>query len=210
MNREKKQMIVLGVLALMIVCVGAFQMMGSGTAAAPVPAPAPETKKETKDLEETSTTSETKPKIANPEQAYPLPKRDPFAPSAFAIFANEDPDAVPKPSNSSGGTKGMKNVPTTLQGTKEDIVWTSGGDSEGGVPPVIPPAPKFNYTLVGFVQGKYPAAVFSDRSGNQKLVEAGDAIDGSATLVAVYGNKVKVKFHDQTRVLTVGGNPNGK
>jgi hypothetical protein len=206
MNREKKQMVVLGVLALMIVCVGGFQMMGSSSA----PAPAPETKKDEKPEEETSTTSETKPKIANPDQARPLPKRDPFAPSAFAIYANEDPTAVPTPPTGSPQSSGRKNVPPTLPGTKSDIVWTPGGDKGGSIEPVLPPPPKFSYTLVGFVQGRYPAAVFADASGNQKLVESGDAIDGSATLVAVYGNKVKVKFHDQTIVLTVGGNPNGK
>lgn len=206
MNREKKQMVVLGVLALMVVCVGAFQMMGGS----PAPAPAPAAAKAEKDEEKTSTVSEEKPKLANPDQARPLAKRDPFAASAFALYANEDPNAAPTTRSNGPGGKPSRSVPDVLHGTPNDIEWVAGGTKDEGVPPLTPPTPKFGYSLIGFVQGKYPAAVFADASGNQKLVEAGDAIDGSATLVAVYSNKVKIKFHDQTLVLTVGGNPNGK
>lgn len=207
MNREKKQMVVLGVLALMIVCVGAFQMTGGS----PEPV-APAKAKDTKATAKTSTKEE-KPKLANPDQAYPLPKRDPFAPSEFAIAANEDPANVranapvsevppPKANNSAG-------KPSPLpKGDPE--AWPPGGQTDTSVPPVIPQPPKFSYSLIGFVSGKYPAAVFSDATGNQKLVEVGSAIDSTATLIAVFGNKVKVKFHDQTLFLTVGGNPNGK
>lgn len=206
MNREKKQMVVLGVLALMIVCVGGFQMMGSSSAPAPEPAP----KKESETPEKTSAVSEEKPKVANPDQSRPLPKRDPFAPSAFAISANEDPAAVASKKSAQAADASNRRVPPTLPGPDKGIQWVPGGNLDEGVDPLLPPAPKFSYTLIGFVQGKYPAAVFADATGNQKLVEAGDAIDGSATLIAVYGSKVKVKFHDQTLVLTVGGNPNGK
>ncbi|MEI7575708.1 MAG: hypothetical protein WCK51_02365 [Armatimonadota bacterium] len=206
MNREKKQMVVLGVLALMIVCVGAFQMMGGSSA----PAPAPAAKKEEKTAEKTSAVSEDKPKFANPDQSVPLAKRDPFAPSAFAIAANVDPATVPPTKPGPKESPRVKPIPDALGGPKPEFNWEAGGVKDSGVGPLVPPAPKFGYTLIGFVQGKYPAAVFADATGNQKLVEAGDAIDGSATLVAVYGNKVKVKFHDQTLVLTVGGNPNGK
>ena len=207
MNREKKQMMVLGALALMIVCVGAFQMMG-GSPTAPAPATATESKKEDK----TSTKTE-KPKVANPDQAHPLPKRDPFAPSDFAIAANEDPASVrtnptqPDPRPSRGGNSGTP--PTPLPGNGPEG-WTPGGQTPKGNVPFDPQPPKFGYSLIGFVHGKYPAAVFTDATGNQKLVEVGDAIDSTATLVAVFGNKVKVKFHDQTLFLTVGGNPNGK
>ena len=206
MNREKKQMVVLGVLALMIVCIGGFQMMGGETA--PVPTPAP--KKEEKKVDETFTTSVAKSEVANPEQSRPLAKRDPFAPSAFAISANEDPNAPAPVKPTANRPGGRRPIPDVLQGGSKDIEWVPGGVNEGGVEPFAPDAPKFAYTLIGLVQGKYPAAVFADATGNQKLVEAGDAIDSSTTLIAVYGNKVKVKFHDQTLVLSVGGNPNGK
>lgn len=206
MNREKKQMVVLGVLALMIVCVGAFQMMGSSSA----PAPAPTEKKEEKVAEKSSTVSEDKPKLANPDQSRPLAKRDPFAPSAFAIAANQDPNYVPPVKANTADSTHSKPIPDVLGKPKRPIDWEVGGVKDGEIGPLEPPAPKFGYTLIGFVQGKYPAAVFADATGNQKLVEAGDPIDGSAKLIAVYGSKVKVKFHDQTLVLTVGGNPNGK
>ena len=208
MNREKKQMVVMGVLALMIVCVGAFQMMGGS------PPPAPAAKKE-KPVAEKTSTSETKPKVANPDQARPLPKRDPFAPSEFALSANEDPlvakqtaqESGPKTTPGASTGSGNPGPLPNMSGTD----WPEGGKIDGGGNvPLLPPPPKFSYALIGLVAGTYPAAVFTDASGNQKLVEVGDSIDASSTLVAVTGNKVKVKFHDQTLVLTVGGNPHGK
>ncbi len=204
-------MMVMGALALMIVCVGAFQMMGGSP-----PAPAPVAKKE-KPVDKKNSTSEDKPKVANPDQARPLPKRDPFAPSEFALLANSDP--VIKPTTDVEGAKGPKTKPgpgmsSDGPGPLPDTgseEWVPGGKIKGDINvPVLPPPPKFSYALIGLVSGKYPAAVFADSSGNQKLVEVGDSIDASSTLVAVDGNKVKVKFHDQTLVLTVGGNPHEK
>jgi len=205
MNREKKQLVVLGVLAVMIVCVGAFQMMGGEAPAAP-----PVAAKAEKKTEETATSStEEQSKVANPEVARPLGKRDPFAPSEFAISANQDPFTKPEPTVRR--STGTSTVPPVLDRGDSDTppIWEPGG-KQGDTGPLIPPPPKFGYVLSGFVHGKYPAAVFSDSTGNQKLVEVGGAIDASATLVAVYGSKVKVKFHEQTLFLTIGGNPNDK
>lgn len=203
MNREKKQLMVMGALILMIVCVGAFQMLGGS----PEPAPAP---KKAAKKELTSKVEEDKPKIANPDEAHPLAKRDPFAPSTFAILANTDPNAPvpPKPDKNDRKIKTGSHQPIPLPNTGSTS--TIPDFNNDIVPPLKVDPPKFGYSLIGFVQGRFPAAVFADASGNQKLVEAGQAIDASAILVAVYGNKVKVKFHDQTLVLTVGGTPHGK
>lgn len=210
MNPEKKKMIVMGVLVLMIVFIGAFQMMGSS----PEPAPAKTEKKGTEKTE-TSTDKPEVEKVVNPDQAIPLGKRDPFAPSDFAVVMNTDPLLAKLNATKSAPVTRLPG--TTDGGGEKPIEWTPskpftpGGKVGGGdVPPFEPEAPKFKYSVAGIVNGAVKAAVFRDASGGERLVEVGSAIDGASTLVAINGNTVKIKFYDRTLVLNVGGNPSAK
>jgi hypothetical protein len=205
MSREKKQLVVLGALFLMIVFVGAFQMMDSSSA---TPTPVASTTEKTVQ-EPTRETTKEQPKLANPEVAQPLAKRDPFAPSEFAIAANQEPSARPAPTQRTL-TDASKSPPLPEGEDFNDLTVGVPEGPKDNTGPLIPPPPKFGYVLTGFVRGKYPAAVFSDSTGMQKLVEVGGAINASTTLVAIYDNKVKIKFHKQTLFLTIGGNPNDK
>jgi hypothetical protein len=206
MNREKKQLIAVGAMVVMILGIGAFQMMqGSG---APPPAPT-EAKKES-ELEEDK---DKKPEIKNPEVASPLRRRDPFM---MASFANDEeafevpapvapkpevkrPKVLPgRPSHSNGHTK------FEFDGDELPVAGSLNERSEGPKP--IVPEVKFGYTLIGILDGVRDVAVFQDAAGNQRMVPVGQAIDGDATLLSVSRGSVRVKFHAQTLVLTIGEN----
>lgn len=209
MNREKKQLLVVGVLALMIVCVGAFQFMGGSSAPAPVAANSDGDAK--KAAEEAKKKEEDEKLVKNPDFAVPLNRRDPFQKASFALKPVE-PKPVVTPVTNTPDTKIRvpgRGKPFVIPGRPVPKFDELGGN-DSGVGPMAVPEPRFNYSLSGIIAGTTPGAVFTDSSGNQKLVEVGQGIDGDATLLSVSRDKVRVKFHAKTLVLTVGGNPSAK
>lgn len=198
MNREKKQMAALGALALMIVCVGAFQFMGGS----PEPeAPKTEKKAEGEAKKETEAKKEA-PK--NPEFAHPLTKKDPFQIAPFAYQPPEEPKAPV-----------VEHTPPLPPANTKPRFDIDRGPivpfDPGGLPNVeLPAKPKFSYTLVGIVEGNVPAAVFADANGNQRLVETGQSVGSSATVLSISRGKVRVKFNAEVLTLSVGGNSSAK
>jgi hypothetical protein len=197
MNREKKQMVVLGVLALMIVSVGAFQFMGGS----PPPPPAVSSKDEEAKKAEEAKAKEAANEIKNPDFADPLNRRDPFQVAGFAKKPEE-----PKPKVELVKNPPVKNAPKFKPLPKHEFEINGGAV----IQPMKVDEPKFSYTLSGIIAGAHGGAVFTDASGNQKLVEVGQGIDGDSVLLSVSRDKVRVKFHAKTLVLTVGGNPSAK
>lgn len=205
MTKEKKQFVALGALGLMVVSVGAFQFMGGS----PEPPKTEEPKKVAAPKKETAAEI-AKAAIKNPDFANPLPIRDPFEISGFAFTADEkkeDPAAsatadVPRADKKPEVKRGHSEFrPRPLPGNPE-----AGGTT---IPPLEPPKPKFEYSLIGIVTGKSPSAVFADGGGNQRMVDLGQSV-GDATVVSITRNFVKVRFNNETLVLKVGGNPNAK
>jgi hypothetical protein len=211
MNREKKQMMVLGALALMIVAVGAFQFMGSS---APEPAPA---KVEAKADAESGKQEGEKLAVLNPKFSSPYSRRDPFSLAPFArpqqpaapAATAEDPKPVKPALDTSRSTK------TATTGKQWPAPFDQGGrielppaGTEKGTSkqhePYEPPAPEFGYSLVGTIQGDKPAAVLSDSAGNQRLVAVGQHIDGDSVLVSVTGGKAIVRFNGGRQTLSIG------
>lgn len=197
MQADKKKLIIVGVLGVVVLSVGAFQFLGS---APPAPAPAPAKKVETKEL--VADASVTAPK--NPLFDNPLAIRDPFEPPA-----SEKPKApeVIKPAS----------PPSTMSGKLPpvDIGGPIGGGSFGGDKgntPVIMAEPKFDftYTVSGVMLGAKPLVIFSDAQGNQRIVPLGGSIDADTTVLHIEKQSVNVRFHGKSLRLTVEGNPNDK
>lgn len=206
MNKEKKQLAVMGVLLVLVLGIGAFQFMG-GTPEAPPPAGL--TKEEERvAAEQKKQEEEAKTAIKNPEFANSLPQRDPFQVAGFALTAKVEetpptpaPIPDPKPEKSkirrpklnplSGELPGLNSGPETLV-------------------PAEPPKPKFEFSLIGIVTGSEPAAVFTDPSGNQRMVEPGQSLGSNAQVLSISKSTVKVRFINETLVLKVGGNSHAK
>ena len=207
MNREKKQMIVVGVLVALVLSVGAFQF----TRKDPVPVAQPKvvkpepTKPGDKDFKMVP--------LKYPE-LIPLAVKDPFETASFAAGPKpiETPPVETKTQvPGTAITKPTRDKLTKLPPSGDfagDKTFTSSGIGE--VKPQEVPEPIFGYTLIGIVEGAYPAAVFEDGKGNQQLVEVGQGIGPSATILSISRGKVRVQFNARTLNLNVGGNPNAK
>ncbi|MBS1703967.1 MAG: hypothetical protein JST12_20045 [Armatimonadetes bacterium] len=199
MNREKKQALVLAVLFVLILGVGAFRMMG-GSQAAPAAA-----KKKTDDKATENKDSE-KPVIKNPE-FKPLASRDPFMPAPFMTAGADQPTTpVPTPTpRSTPKADTERTAPLPMPFSDDHTGFKAGGIAPLPVPQDVKPV--FNYSVVGLIEGAHPAAVFEDAQGNQQMVEIGQGIGSSATLIDITRGRVRVKFNAETLVLNVGGNP---
>lgn len=202
MNREKKQLVVVGVLVALILAVGAFQFM-RGSSDTPPPT---EPKKAKPEGSEGTTAEKPKPKNEN---LLPLAAKDPFTPAAF-ISEGTTPPNNPTPPVKQESTHGSRNIKLPGVGDfTEPMDWQPGGKKDI-VKPAEPPKPVFGYDLVGIVEGAHPMAVFEDAAGNQQLVEVGQGIGPSATLTNISRGTVRVKFNAETLVFNVGGNPHAK
>lgn len=203
MNRDKKQLVVVGVLVAVVLSVGAFQFMRK-----PDAAPVASTKK--------STTADGKnaegvAKVEGPKYPtlLPLAPKDPFEIAAFvAVGTTPPPKPLAKPTGGTGIPAGPKGV--LIDASKGSDTTSGQTGPIGLVPPMVPPKPVFGYTLIGIVNGAHPMAVFDDGKGNQQLVEIGQGIGPSATILTISRGKVRVKFNLETLEFNVGENPNAK
>jgi hypothetical protein len=190
---EKKKLIVVGVLVVLLVAVGVFTMMPKGQ---PVPTAASDAKPETA-LNLQAPPPEG-PK--NPLLAANLSQRDPFS--------IEVPLApVIKPGNPGGPSNPAAFVhPTTMKELKGSLLPGATADgSVGGAGQVVAPAiPPFSYTVTGVVVGRKPAAVFRDPTGNQKLIAQGGQLDGDTKVESVNLRFVAVSYHGKMMKLNVG------
>lgn len=190
-------MVVMGALLVMILGVGAFQMMQSS---AEPPKPVESEKKAEAEAEAKAKKTQEKETVKNPDFALPLDRRDPFARSTFAVKrpVEEPGSANPSPTR----PEVVKPLPRPLKG-KGPRPWEPPATD---VKPLEVPEPKFGYSLIGIISGVNPGAVFADASGNQRLVEVGQGIDGDSTLLSISRGLVRVRFHAKVLTLSVGGN----
>jgi hypothetical protein len=216
MNGDKKKMLVLGVLALLLVAVGAFSFLSggsSGESAELTTTKADETANATENADGTpiegdATLEEGKNVDGTPQEGMlamlPLAPRDPFTiPDQLDDKPKPEPakpveqtpvQQAPRPltSNRPGGNQPFDIDMGALPGG-------SGGGIGSGVPMAVVP----QYAVKGIILGSKPLAVFEDGSGNQKLVPLGGSIDGDTKVVAIEKGKVTVSYKGKHQTLVI-------
>jgi hypothetical protein len=210
-NSEKKKVTILICLFFAVICIGAFQLMGHRR---PPPAPDPKKPNSSGLSNLTITVASTQSAhadasgpIKNPQFANDLPERDPFAPPADALPKDASTTAASKPADAPTPFPAQKRH---TEGFKPfDPLPAAGAISPvHGAPGSQPHSSQLR--LVGVIRGFRPMALFSDDSGNQKLVPLGGRIDGDTRLTGIGEGSAFIDFRGQRRRLTMGGNPVGK
>ncbi|HSI72011.1 MAG TPA: hypothetical protein VK934_02445 [Fimbriimonas sp.] len=199
---EKKKMMILGGLAVMMLGLGAFQFMPKGEEA-PVTAAPKEMSEYLKQAEEAK--AEANAPLRNPAMASALAARDPFRipsdmsqPKTVQTVANVNP--IPRPN---GEMKGSIKINEPIGAVTLNQV--PGVVGEEDIKPAEPEKPPFGYTVGGVAVGARSAAVFKDAQGNQRLVVEGGSLDGETKVKAVRMDHVVVVYRGEILRLPVGG-----
>ncbi len=224
MNGDKKKMLVLGVLALLLVAVGAFSFLSGGSTGASAELTTTKTddaKTVTGEAEGTEGTDGTKVEgegaVAeglNPDGTpkegllamVPLAPRDPFIVPAELDDRpkQEEPAKAPVPQTSNApkplsNNSNYGNEPFSPPNMGESLPPMGGGGIGSGTPVAVVP----QYAVKGIILGSKPLAVFQDGSGNQKLVSLGGSIDGDTKVVAIEKGKVTVSYKGKRQTLVI-------
>ncbi len=206
MNADKKKLAILGVLALLMIGVGAFTFLGRGAAPAA-----------TSNLVQadagtpTDTSSDPNAELVeiDPNTGEPITV-DPNAQTAqgqgevagqtvfaMAPFGPRDPFMVPASLQKEDQTPEPPR-PAPEPTRRPDPIASTGSTSPfnpgisgplptvpgaGGSAPVLEVKPQF--VVKGVLLGRKPIAVLEDSSGNQRLVALGGSIDGDTKIVAI-------------------------
>jgi len=207
MNNDKKKLMILGVLALLMVAVGAFTFMGGGAPASPEvlttkaadaygegseqPATGEDTVEGTEDKPTDGIADADRPESGVLALA-PFEPRDPFeTPSSVPKTGTAVTPPVAQPTAQMAPIQG--NPRPQNPGNEPFSPGQFGGAIGGGNPQNLPPivvAPTF--IVKGIILGNKPMAVFEDAEGNQRLVALGGSVDGDTKVVAIEQGKVTV------------------
>jgi hypothetical protein len=222
MKDDKKKMMILGVLALVMIAVGAFSFMGGGGAAATTEVVATtETPTEGTDGDGTEAGVEGEEGAEGVEGVdsglptegdgalalMPLPVRDPFTvptglddriQAAPPAPVQQTPAPVAQSSNPQPPAMHAGNAPLTppMGGGLPSF----GEGNDVSLPPVVA---KPQYTVKGIILGTKPLAVFEDGDGNQKLVSVGGSVDGDTRVVAIDKGRVTVSYKGKQHTLVI-------
>jgi hypothetical protein len=206
---EKKKLIVIGALTVVMLGIGTMQIVKSTSHPAPAPAAVATTAAPAADKTEGDSTD--KKDDAQAPQANDLVKgsyaaHDPFKPlvdanAPVSTVAQNTAPTKPLPTRVARGEV-FPPFPISKEGQLPGTV----ASVQGGVTtPVKPAAPEFGYQLAGIIMGRKPAAVFVDTQGAQHLVQLGGSLDGDTRLVDLDREHVVLRVKDQTKNLTLGG-----
>jgi len=209
---EKKKIIALVALFVVVIGVGAFQFSS-------IKGPAEDTAVKKKVAEEKKLEAEKKleqesgKEIINPMFAQNLPARDPFAPGHLVeepSVANNSSQPNPQPLKPANMGPGFK--PFDPGGAIRPLPGAGSAQGNIGVQQGSPlrPSDELAYSLKGILLGERPAAVFQDDGGNQRLVALGGSIDGDSRVTSISQGTVTVRHKGKTVTLTVGANANEK
>jgi hypothetical protein len=218
MNNDKKKLIIVATLAVVVLGVGAFQFTQmSGGEAKPQATAKREVKQEPEATGTENTISDAMKDLIKVGMGGP---RDPFVPGMLEQL----PDMNPQPPQQKTPTPVPSNrrptfrPPSDFQG--ENPPWNplpNAGNGGSGAPAggntnltPIPDPNAFRYTVTGIITGSKPAAVFTDPNGNQRLVPLGGSPGEGSQLVGVDRGRVVVKHNGKTLTFNVGGTPNVK
>lgn len=217
MTNDKKKIMVLAALGLVLVAVGAFSFMGGGSPPAPTTA-----------ASKTDATGDAAKQVAEKEELTPeqqknqelmamlqgeLSQRDPFERPADAKpvepINTSKPPVIPQTSprggNAGGRRSGGGSIPPfdPMGGRLPSgggLPSPGGGIGlEQGAPLRHPDDP--GYRVKGVITGRKPMAVFEDESGNQKLVPIGGSLDGDTQVTGIEKGKVRVRHRGKDKTL---------
>lgn len=205
MNNDKKKLMILSVLALLMVAVGAFTFMGGGAPASPEVLTTKSAGAYGEGTDPLATGEETTDGDKKPADGISEEDRPESGVLALAPFEPRDPFETPSSVPKVGGITPPPVQPTAqmapIQGKPNprngenapfDPNQFNGGPIGGGnsnLPPIVV-APTF--IVKGIITGAKPMAVFEDGEGNQRLVALGGSVDGDTKVVAIEQGKVTV------------------
>jgi hypothetical protein len=220
MKDDKKKIVVLGVLLAVMLAVGAFTFMGGGSSQ-PTVAADPAAGSGTGEVVKVNANGETAtdtsagavPELKgeelpkNPLYAADLPQRDPFVTNLAGAgsrsgFVNPQPVTAP-----------VQRAPrtTSYPSVAPYVPRMTGSLPDAGSVTITSTGPdpsQFGYTVSGVITGGgKPAAVFTDSSGNQRLVPVGGSLDGDSKVVAIDRGNVTIEHRGKKQRLSLGGNP---
>lgn len=217
MNNEKKKLVILGVLAVVVVGIGAFSFMGGSK---PAPAATESTTASTEPEPEAtaegdpSQTSEALPGDpaqdldgdGQPDSPHPtqfaglqnvndLAPRDPFEPPAGAVVKKATPAPQPAPAPRVAVSQPHGGI------DKGNRPWGPPIDGGSELAPPVSIAP--TYRVKGILLGKRPVAVFEDSTGNQRLVPLGGSLDGDTQVTDISKGRVTIRHKGKETTLTI-------
>lgn len=202
MSKDKKQLLVVGILGLAMLAVGAFQFLApkGPVAVAPEPKDADSMSGGTEvAVEDASTPIDPKTKLLG-DLLGKVEPRDPFLAQAIIVEPDSEPDdqettARPKPPR-----------PTTeISDDPGHEPWLPTKDDLTDGTPLINTL-EFAYRLKGVLIGATRnIAVFEDRNGNQKLVGEGATFgsDSETEVISISAEGVTIRHRGSTQVLKV-------
>jgi hypothetical protein len=205
---DKKKLIVVGALVVVIGSVGAFELLGGSSAPPAIPS-----KKDGKVKSGKADDAVKAPVLKNPEVANALPLRNPFEPPADAQPAITKMPQMQHPQPIAGKIRGFDSPKGFQPLPAGDLKQFSSLPTSIAAPHPEQKAEDekpFGYKVVGLIGGVRPAAMVEDSAGNQKLVLVGSAIDGDSRVKGVESDTVTIEYRGKTLRLVVGGNPGGK
>jgi len=228
---DKKKIAALAALFIVMIGVGAFQFIKSGSPEAPAPKAA--TEPQTASAKTEKVASETDPsgkqadehaeKTENADKADKAEETktevDP-ALVAAARLGKRDPfdgrqwdKSLVRPDN----TPAPPTIAPPIQRPKRSISGQLPFDPtkvgvlpEGGGPAItpggkLPNLDEFPYTVSGTILGDRPCVVVTDTEGKQKVVPVGGSIDGDSQVLSISKGKVTVRHRGKTKTFSVGG-----
>lgn len=204
MTTAKKKLAILTLLGLSIVGVGVFQFASSKSGKS---APSPFRSQGSGDASGNAQIVAQNGAEEDPVKAlysFPLSRRDPFKVNLSALSA--------MPSAQQATQQVTPSVKPPANPLNTQIPPFSLNGQIPGVQPgqAFQAPPNFAYSLSGVILGSKPAAVFTDGSGNQRLVVVGGSVDGDSQVLSVSQGKVVVRHQGKIVTLTLGGNPNAQ
>lgn len=226
MEKEKQKIVLVAVLGVVVLGVGAFQMMSSEDSA---PKKKDSAKRESRSLLAENEENPLKEELRQLVNGN-LPQRDPFEPREMPRDPSLEPkQEKPEPTSnqaprSAGGRKiyqGDGSIGSTrpwnpqISGLPDAMqsgpVGNGGGNAtiQPGAPLRQPGEPAYNVT--GVLVGKKPVAVLQSDDGRQFLVPVGGNVGGDTEVVAIERGKVTVRHKGKVKVLKLeGGASDGK
>lgn len=200
MSKDKKQLLVVGILGLAMLAIGAFQFLAPKGPAAVAPEPEVASKSDGTEVASVDPVDQ----ISQEEQMLidllgSVEPRDPFLAQAIIVKppdrGGQQTPVGPKPPRPTGEiTGGSGNEP-----------WPPGNDGLIEGPPLVNTG-EFAYKLKGVLVGASDnIAVFEDSNGNQKLVGVGDRFgSGSETeVISIDASGVTIRHRGKKMILSV-------
>ncbi|MBX3111835.1 MAG: hypothetical protein KF857_07485 [Fimbriimonadaceae bacterium] len=205
--QDKKKLLVVGALVMVLCAVGAFTLMGGGGGSSAAAKPQATTKGSEKAAEPETTVDPAQEKInkliASMGAYGSMESRDPFAVPAEAKSAVEPPPAPPVQKPSAPAKSGRSSRPPRMEGGTApwQLPMPNGGQLPNGnqLPAQIVP----RYRVKGVLVGKKSVVVIEDSNGNQRLVPQGGQLDPTTRVTNIEKGQITVNENGKSKTLPI-------